>query len=79
MITITQDQLLANASDADSNDTLTVTNLTVPDGFSVQLNTAGDYEVTPKANFSGNFNISFKVTDGNGSTVSSTAKVTRIR
>jgi hypothetical protein len=30
----------------------------------------------PKANYSGDFNISFKVTDGNGSTVSSTAKVT---
>ena len=76
MITITQEQLLANASDVDSNDTLTVTDLTVPDGFTVHQNTAGDYEVTPKDNFSGDFDISFKVTDGQGSTVSSTANVT---
>ena len=72
--TMTQEQLLANASDIDG-DALTATNLQ-GDNVSIFDNGDGTFTVTPDANFYGDLNLTFDVTDGNGSTVQAGLDVT---
>ncbi|WP_454441551.1 tandem-95 repeat protein [Vibrio bathopelagicus] len=63
-ITVTQDELLANASDVNGDD-LIATNLTVVNGnASVIENEDGSYTITPDANVNGEIELSFDVSDG---------------
>ncbi len=61
-ITITTEQLLANASDGDG-DTLSIANLTASSGVLVD-NGDGTFGFTPAANDSGSVSFSYDVTDG---------------
>ncbi|WP_135077258.1 cadherin-like domain-containing protein [Terasakiella sp. SH-1] len=61
-ITITQAQLLANSSDVDG-DNLSVSNLSV-DGGTLVDNNDGTWTFTPAADFNGDINLSYDVTDG---------------
>ncbi len=63
---ITEDQLLANASDVDG-DNLSVQNLTSSSG-SITDNGNGTWTLTPTANFSGNVQLNYDVSDGTFST-----------
>ena len=65
-VALTAAQLLANASDVDTGDTLSVTNLTVSSG-SLEA-TAGGWSYTPAANASGDVTFSYDVSDGTTST-----------
>jgi VCBS repeat-containing protein len=57
--------LLANAHDVDSQDTLFVTNLSVDaDQGSISTNPDGSFTFTPQENFNGDVSISYDVTDG---------------
>ena len=69
-ITLSQDQLLANASDVDGDD-LAASNLSVGDNASVTANVNGSFTVTPDANFNGELDLSFDVSDTSGATVAS--------
>ncbi|WP_284204209.1 tandem-95 repeat protein, partial [Psychromonas marina] len=62
-ITLSQEQLLANATDVDG-DTLTAENLSVGDNASVVQNPDGSFTVTPEADFNGDLDLSFDVSDG---------------
>ncbi len=61
-ITITEAQLLANATDADG-DTLSVENLAASGG-TLSDNGDGTWDFTPTADFNGTINLTFDVTDG---------------
>lgn len=61
-ITITQAQLLANASDVDGN-TLNVTNLSTSTGVLVNNNN-GTWTLTPVANYNGTISLNYYVADG---------------
>ena len=65
-ITITQNDLLANASDPDG-DTLSIANLTVDDGDLVD-NGDGTWTFTPDENFNGEVKLSYDVSDGQATT-----------
>ncbi|NVJ90762.1 MAG: cadherin-like domain-containing protein, partial [Methylocystaceae bacterium] len=65
-ITITQDDLLANASDPDG-DTLSIANLIADDGELVD-NGDGTWTFTPDENFNGEINLSYDVSDGQATT-----------
>merc|ERR1711879_1004239 len=65
-ITISEDSLLANASDVDG-DTLSVQNLSA-DGGTLTDNGDGTWSFTPDENFNGEVNLSYDVSDGTTTT-----------
>ncbi|MDN2483094.1 tandem-95 repeat protein [Vibrio agarivorans] len=73
-ITISQEQLLANTTDIDGND-LTASNLTVDGNAEVAANDDGSFTITPDADWNGDIDLSFDVTDGTD-TVQGTADLT---
>ncbi|WP_121877797.1 tandem-95 repeat protein, partial [Umboniibacter marinipuniceus] len=73
-ITLSQAQLLANASDIDGDD-LTAGNVSAGDNATVTDNGDGTFTVTPEADFNGDINLSFDVSDGT-ETVSSGVDLT---
>ncbi|MGB0937455.1 MAG: tandem-95 repeat protein [Colwellia sp.] len=72
--TLTQGDLLANASDIDGDD-LTASNLSVENATIVD-NGDGSFTVSPDANFNGELDITYDISDGNGSIVQSNVDVT---
>ncbi|MEQ1814590.1 MAG: tandem-95 repeat protein, partial [Candidatus Nitrotoga sp.] len=70
-ITYTAAQLTGNDTDADSNP-LTLTGVASGSGGTVLLNANGTVTFTPNANFSGAASFSYVVSDGQGTTSSST-------
>ncbi|MDV5167887.1 tandem-95 repeat protein [Photobacterium rosenbergii] len=62
-ITLSQEQLLANASDVDG-DKLAAENLQLDADGTVERNEDGSYTITPDENFNGELNLTFDVTDG---------------
>ncbi|UPR58671.1 tandem-95 repeat protein [Vibrio sp. ED004] len=62
-ITLSQEQLLGNASDIDGDD-LTASNLELASGGSVIDNGDGSFTVTPTADFNGDLALTFDVSDG---------------
>ncbi|WP_076540674.1 tandem-95 repeat protein, partial [Shewanella sp. UCD-KL21] len=62
-ITLSQEQLLANASDIDG-DNLSAENLSVGDNATVVANPDGSFTITPDADFNGDLDLSFDVSDG---------------
>ncbi|MBD1571056.1 tandem-95 repeat protein [Aliivibrio sp. S10_S31] len=62
-ITLSQEQLLANASDVDG-DALTASNLSAGDNATVTANEDGSFTITPDADFNGDIDLSFDVSDG---------------
>ncbi|MFA1568566.1 tandem-95 repeat protein [Vibrio tasmaniensis 1F-187] len=62
-ITLSQEQLLANASDVDG-DALTASNLSAGDNATVTANEDGSFTITPEADFNGDIDLSFDVSDG---------------
>uniref|UniRef100_UPI000CB7C8ED tandem-95 repeat protein n=1 Tax=Vibrio splendidus TaxID=29497 RepID=UPI000CB7C8ED len=73
-ITLSQAQLLAQATDVESDD-LTAANLSVGGNATVTVNDDGSFTITPDANFNGDIDISFDLTDGTD-TVAATADLT---
>ena len=69
-ITLTLADLLAGYTDADTNNTLSVTNLTINSVLLV-ANLDGSFTFTPDANYDGTMNINYDVTDGTASTPAS--------
>ncbi|UPR50587.1 tandem-95 repeat protein [Vibrio cyclitrophicus] len=67
-ITLSQEQLLAQASDVDGDD-LTAANLTVGGDATVTANDDGSFTITPDANFNGDIDLSFDISDGTESIV----------
>ncbi|WP_446697402.1 tandem-95 repeat protein [Vibrio artabrorum] len=67
-ITLTQEQLLSQASDVDGDD-LTASNLSAGDNATVVDNGDGTFTVTPDANFNGDIDLSFDISDGTASIV----------
>ncbi|MEH6522759.1 Ig-like domain-containing protein [Sulfitobacter sp.] len=65
--------VLANDSDVDGDD-LSVTTATSPDG-SVAINADGTIEFTPNDGFTGDAEINYTISDGNGGVASAIAKV----
>ncbi|MDR9826884.1 tandem-95 repeat protein, partial [Vibrio sp. FNV 38] len=63
-ITISQEQLLSNASDVEGDD-LTASNLSVDGNADVTVNSDGSFTITPDADWNGDIDISFDVSDGN--------------
>ncbi|RAU20453.1 hypothetical protein CU669_18560, partial [Paramagnetospirillum kuznetsovii] len=70
-ITFTKAQLLANATDADG-DTLSVSNINVSNGTLVE-NADGTYTFTPDANYNGEIDLTYTISDGNGGTTTGSA------
>ena len=62
-ITFSQDQLLSQASDVDG-DALSATNLSAGDNATVVDNGDGTFTVTPDADFNGDIDLSFDISDG---------------
>ncbi|MEZ9702779.1 cadherin-like domain-containing protein, partial [Vibrio sp. 10N.286.45.F3] len=62
-ITLSQEQLLAQASDVDG-DALTASNLSAGDNATVTANDDGSFTITPDADFNGDIDLSFDVSDG---------------
>ncbi|MCS0197624.1 tandem-95 repeat protein [Vibrio alginolyticus] len=73
-ITLSQEQLLAQASDVDGDD-LTASNLTVDGNATVVANDDGSFTITPDADFNGDIDLSFDITDGDA-TIQATADLT---
>ncbi|MFA0653789.1 tandem-95 repeat protein, partial [Vibrio sp. 10N.222.49.C12] len=73
-ITLSQEQLLAQASDVDGDD-LTAANLTVGGDAAVTANDDGSFTITPDANFNGDIDLNFDITDGDA-TLQATADLT---
>ncbi len=73
-ITLSQEDLLANASDVDGDD-LTASNLNAGDNATVTDNGDGTFTVTPDANFNGDLDLTFDISDGNGSVVESAVDI----
>ncbi|WP_394245634.1 tandem-95 repeat protein, partial [Vibrio astriarenae] len=63
-ITLSQDQLLSQASDVEGDD-LTASNLSVDGNASVTANEDGSFTITPDADWNGDIDISFDISDGN--------------
>ncbi|MDR9825627.1 tandem-95 repeat protein, partial [Vibrio sp. FNV 38] len=63
-ITISQEQLLSNVSDVEGDD-LTASNLSVGGNADVTVNGDGSFTITPDADWNGDIDISFDVSDGN--------------
>jgi hypothetical protein len=67
-ITLTQDELLANASDLDGN-TLTASNVQIVGADAAVVdNGDGTFTITPSSNFSGDVDLTFDVSDGTETT-----------
>ncbi|TKF11733.1 cadherin-like domain-containing protein, partial [Vibrio kanaloae] len=62
-ITLSQEQLLAQASDIEGDD-LTAANLTVGGDATVTANDDGSFTITPDANFNGDIDLAFDINDG---------------
>ncbi|HHF3214108.1 TPA: cadherin-like domain-containing protein, partial [Vibrio diabolicus] len=62
-ITLSQEQLLAQAGDVDGDD-LTASNLVVDGDATVTANDDGSFTITPDANFNGDIDITFDINDG---------------
>ncbi|WP_133151749.1 tandem-95 repeat protein, partial [Vibrio splendidus] len=73
-ITLSQAQLLAQATDVEGDD-LTAANLSVSGNATVTANDDGSFTITPDANFNGDIDISFDLTDDTD-TVTATADLT---
>ncbi|MCF7484910.1 tandem-95 repeat protein [Vibrio sp. A2-1] len=73
-ITLSQEQLLAQAGDIDGDD-LTAANLTVGGDATVTANDDGSFTITPDANFNGDIDLNFDITDGDA-TLQATADLT---
>ncbi|MBS9904611.1 tandem-95 repeat protein [Vibrio alginolyticus] len=73
-ITLSQEQLLAQAGDVDGDD-LTASNLTVDGNATVVENDDGSFTITPDADFNGDIDLSFDITDGDA-TIQATADLT---
>ncbi|PTP68739.1 hypothetical protein CWO23_15955, partial [Vibrio splendidus] len=73
-ITLSQAQLLAQSTDVDGDD-LTAANLSVGGNATVTANDDGSFTITPDANFNGDIDISFDLTDDTD-TVTATADLT---
>ncbi|ENO1791970.1 tandem-95 repeat protein [Vibrio alginolyticus] len=73
-ITLSQEQLLAQAGDVDGDD-LTAANLTVDGNATVVANDDGSFTITPDADFNGDIDLSFNITDGDA-TIQATADLT---
>ncbi|EPT9253180.1 tandem-95 repeat protein [Vibrio alginolyticus] len=73
-ITLSQEQLLAQAGDVDGDD-LTASNLTVDGNATVVENNDGSFTITPDADFNGDIDLSFDITDGDA-TIQATADLT---
>ncbi|MFA0442401.1 tandem-95 repeat protein, partial [Vibrio sp. 10N.222.51.C12] len=67
-ITLTQEQLLSQASDVEGDD-LTALDVTAADNATVVANDDGSFTITPEADFYGDIDLTFSVTDGTDSTV----------
>ncbi|EOA9033252.1 tandem-95 repeat protein [Vibrio harveyi] len=73
-ITLSQEQLLAQAGDVDGDD-LTASNLTVDGNATVIANDDGSFTIMPDADFNGDIDLSFDITDGDA-TIQATADLT---
>ncbi|WP_063345675.1 tandem-95 repeat protein [Vibrio jasicida] len=73
-ITLSQEQLLAQAGDVDG-DALTASNLAVDGNATVVANDDGSFTITPDADFNGDIDLSFDITDGDA-TIQATADLT---
>ncbi|MDG2626861.1 tandem-95 repeat protein, partial [Vibrio parahaemolyticus] len=73
-ITLSQEQLLAQAGDVDGDD-LTASNLTVDGNATVVANDDGSFTITPDADFNDDIDLSFDITDGDA-TIQATADLT---
>ncbi|MUK71492.1 tandem-95 repeat protein, partial [Aliivibrio fischeri] len=62
-ITLSQAQLLSQASDVDGDD-LTASNLIVDGDATVVANDDGSFTITPDANFNGDIDLTFDINDG---------------
>ncbi|HHX8480657.1 TPA: tandem-95 repeat protein, partial [Vibrio diabolicus] len=67
-ITLSQEQLLAQAGDVDS-DNLEAVNLTAVANATVVENQDGSFTITPDANFNGDIDLSFDLIDNDGASV----------
>ena len=73
-ITLSQNQLLSQASDVDGDD-LTASNVTVAGNATVLDNQDGSFTITPDADFNGNIDVSFDISDDDA-TVQATGGLT---
>ncbi|MDG2850307.1 cadherin-like domain-containing protein, partial [Vibrio parahaemolyticus] len=73
-IRLSQEQLLSQASDVEG-DALTASNLSVDGNATVTQNDDGSFTITPDADFNGDIDISFDISDGTN-TVQATADLT---
>jgi len=73
-VEFTQAQLLANSSDIDTSDVLSVNSLSSENGTIVDLGD-GNYKFTPNENYNGDVDISFNINDGH-TNVASNATLT---
>ncbi|MCK8072355.1 cadherin-like domain-containing protein, partial [Vibrio sp. 1CM23M] len=73
-ITLSQEQLLSQASDVEGED-LTASGLTVGGDATVVANDDGSFTITPDENFNGDIDISFDISDGTN-TVQASADLT---
>ncbi|ELA6590138.1 tandem-95 repeat protein [Vibrio alginolyticus] len=73
-ITLSQEQLLSQASDIEGDD-LTASDLTVDGNATVTANDDGSFTITPDADFNGDIDIQFNITDGTD-TIQATADLT---
>ncbi|WP_394245661.1 cadherin-like domain-containing protein, partial [Vibrio astriarenae] len=62
-ITLSQEQLLSNAADVEGDD-LTASNLSVDGNATVTANDDGSFTITPDADWNGDIDISFDISDG---------------
>ncbi|NMT56866.1 tandem-95 repeat protein, partial [Vibrio parahaemolyticus] len=62
-IRLSQEQLLSQASDVEG-DALTASNLSVDGNATVTQNDDGSFTITPDADFNGDIDISFDISDG---------------
>ncbi|MCG9786869.1 VCBS domain-containing protein [Vibrio mediterranei] len=76
-MTITTAQLLANATDVDTNDSgqLSVANLSVDHG-AVHINPDGTFSFTPEKDYNGKVHFNYDVTDAHGGTTHTGASTT---
>ncbi|MEJ5992766.1 Ig-like domain-containing protein, partial [Ramlibacter sp. PS3R-8] len=74
-VTMTTASLLANDTDPDAGDTLSVTGVANPVGGTVSL-VGGNVTFTPNPNFTGTASYDYTVSDGNGGTSTATVTIT---
>ncbi|MEJ5992768.1 Ig-like domain-containing protein, partial [Ramlibacter sp. PS3R-8] len=74
-VTMTTASLLANDTDPDTGDTLSVTGVANPVGGTVSL-AGGNVTFTPNPNFTGTASYQYTISDGNGGTSTATVTIT---